>query len=290
MRTFVSIATLVIFSLMIAGPIHAQTISFDAVSSPKLAFNSCSNGTNSVKWSHTTSGNNRLLLAQFTVRNSQKYAVSSVTYDNQPLTLLDSQEVVDSNSSIKGLKTYVFYKIAPNTGGAKTVSVKFTGYPPYAEIMCNATSWTNVHQTTPFGPVAKKAKSGYFMNDPVNLNVESQTGDVVVDTLSKWGDTSDQLVPGSGQTARFHKWAFTNLSHSVSQKDATPPSTNMTWSDSFIAWDLWTHIGFALKPNSASSSSTSQIEATPSPIISPSPSPSPKPPKCYKKGKKVICK
>lgn len=226
-----------------------QPPTFETVSTP-AAPQYCSNGTNTFSWSHTVgaTATNRLLMVHFSVRNSATYGVSGVTYaTSQTMTLLDSIQAADTNTSINGLKTYVFYLVAPNTG-TNPISVTFTGNPTPGEVICAATSWTDVNQTTPLGLVAKRAKSSYFGTDPNSLNVASTTNEVVVDSFSRFGDTGDERNPGVGQTKADYIWLFTNLSLGVSYKPSTPPTTNMTWEPAFIGWDLWTHIGVALKP------------------------------------------
>lgn len=141
--------------------------------------------TDSLRWQHNIDNSSeRLLVVQIVV--GSQFSTTAVNYGGQALTLLARQ---DSSSVLGALRTEVWYLLAPAVGSADvTVTSSFA-----VDIVGGSTSFTNVDESSPFGPVVREANH----NSSITLSVAAASGDAVIDVLgSKGVDTGSY---GSGQ-------------------------------------------------------------------------------------------
>ena len=194
-------------------------IAFDAVSS--------TNGkTTSLSWSHTVGagGANRILIVGVSFKNTS--SVTGVTYGGEALTL-----VPNSGQSTTGRRVELWYKVAP-LENTNTVVVTM---PSSIHTIAGATSWTEVHQTTPLGAAATFTAT----STTPSVSVLSGSGDVVVDTMVA---PSSPTVDGS----QTHRWSLPQggTYGAGSSENGGASSTTMSWTTGAVEWGI---TGVALK-------------------------------------------
>jgi len=146
---------------------------FDASSSSSSGFSS------SLTFSHTCTGSDRALF----VAVCTQFAVSGVTYDDVPLTAVESGDA----------RQRLYALLAPSTGTHNIVVSNDLG-----EVSAVAASYTGVDQTTGYDNVTSSATGG----DTPSISVTSATGNLVVG-MSTFADTGSQSQSaGADQTSR----------------------------------------------------------------------------------------
>ena len=180
--------------------------------------------------SHTVGagGANRILVVGVSPRST---TVSGVTYGGQALTLVTG----GAQSSPGNARAELWYKVAP-LENANDIVVTLPGND-WAVV--GATSWTQVHQTTPFGTAATASGTSTAPSVPVT----SGTGDVVVDVLAAAGNPTT-TVDGS-QTQRWNTANGNKITGAGSHEDGGASSTTMSWA--LGASGDWAIVGVALK-------------------------------------------
>ena len=172
---------------------------------------------NSISWSHTVSGNNRLLIVGVSIRNGGGQTVldpDGVTYGAQSLTKIGA---IDNGTNVR---VEMWYLVAPLTG-TDTVTVTLAASAT-ARFAAGAISLTNVDQGT---PIIGGLTSNTGNDDSPTVAVSSASGELVVDTLASMNDS--EATAGAGQD---RQWSPTTVS--VRGAGSTEPgaaSVNMSW-------------------------------------------------------------
>ena len=188
---------------------------------------------NSLAWSHTVSGNNRLLFVSVSREGGTASNVVSVTLGAQNFT--EIQEVTNASGSLS-----VWYLLAPNTGAGTITASLDTGQT--RDMFCGSISFTGVHQTTPLGTHA--TATGTI--SPISVAVTSATNEWVVDFFSLGNGTGTRTV-GAGQTERYNGASGTIAGDVAGGCSTESGATSVT-----MSWtapdDSWAQLGVAVKP------------------------------------------
>lgn len=176
-----------------------------------IAVNSTTSGSagisaTSLTISHTVSGSNTILIVRASTKDSDP---TSVTYNSTSLTKLATQHNSAQYVSI-------WYLINPASGTHNVVVNGTAGFTP----IIGVTSFTGVHQSSPFGTVV----SGNFSGSAPSLTVSSATGEMVMDVLS----VNFTPTVGSGQTQQYNVAEFVYFGAGSTKAGAS--SVTMTWS------------------------------------------------------------
>lgn len=167
----------------------------------------------STTFSHTTSGNDRVLLV-LVYKNNSTSQPSSVTYGGTSLTLA----VSDGNSN-NGTNFSIWYLINP-LNGANNIVVNF-GQANYGSVV--AVSFTG----------ANEVKNGTYNNGSGNktssLTITSESGNICVSVYGS-GSSNQYPVVGSGQTELYVSGS--DMLNASSYKSSSSPSTTMTYTHS----------------------------------------------------------
>lgn len=131
-----------------------MAIAFDAVGPT----NAWTGGATSLTFSHTCTGDNRLLLVGFLTNNSTD-VITGVTYNSVAMTRLKEQDHGD------GYRNYVYGLIAPATGANNVVISASSSSVIYAV----SASYTGVSQSTLPSNVLGKAMDGATWTETINI-------------------------------------------------------------------------------------------------------------------------
>ncbi|MBI2032008.1 MAG: hypothetical protein HYT08_05355, partial [Candidatus Levybacteria bacterium] len=207
-----------------------QTIAYD--NSTTLAEQTGS----SANFSHTTgTGDNRILIV--TVSRAGNAGISSITYNGSALTLIPGCTFSPGTEAID-----MYYLLNPSSG-SNTVSITLGNSETWVAL---ATTYSGVSQTSPFRATCQTETGS---GTSPSLNVTSQSGDVVIDSMLNAGINPTLSLPGgSNQTQRWNQtYGSTVYVAAYSEESATGASTNMAWTAG--GTDLsWYHLGVALVP------------------------------------------
>lgn len=186
----------------------------------------------SASWSHTCSGENRLLLV-FITCNAPSSSISC-TYAGVSMTLHDSTQTTGGSQ-----KRAVIFKLANPATGSNTVSISniTSGYRKGYSV-----SLTGVKQDTLVGTASKATGT----STTPSVNVSSATGERVYDIVASVGDGSSlSYTPGSGQTEVLDSNTLSYLAAAGSYEGGASTVT-MSWTVS-RSFD-WAIIGVSVKP------------------------------------------
>ena len=129
----------------------------------------------SLSWSHTTSGNNRLLIVSVGMARIEPLSVSGITYGGTPLTLIG---VSDNTCCTPGRPRVEMWKLVAPATGTNTVVVTLSGTND--SVIGAAVSYTGVNQTTPLGTFAAANNS----DATPSVTVTSAAGELVQDAMA----------------------------------------------------------------------------------------------------------
>ena len=182
-------------------------IAFDAASSANTTSDS-----NTLSWSHTTSGSDRIMIVGVTTRNNR--AVTSVTCGGVDLTRI-RRDVLGVD-----VGTELWYLIAPPLG---TQTVSLTTEDD-TTIEAGATTWTGVGQTaaTALGHDA----GGTGLGTTASVDVASASDEVVVDVVGTQNAGATVSV-GPGQTERWNQLGTAGVGAASSEPGAA--TVTMSW-------------------------------------------------------------
>jgi hypothetical protein len=174
-------------------------------------------------WTHTVSGNNRLLIVGVSINQSAaSESVSTVTYNGTALTRIGA---VVRNDNVQAELWYLLAPIA----GTHNVIVTLDAA---AEFVAGAISFTGVDQTTPLGTfVGNSARNS--KNPSVTVN--SETGGLVVDILGYATSSVTVTTIGAGQT---QQWAQVTTNGTPTLNAAGYSSTKDGASSVTMSWTL----------------------------------------------------
>ncbi len=212
-------------------------IVFDAASRER------GNNVNSISWSHTVAGTNRIIIVGVSLWNNTNQTVNTVTYAGQALNLLGAQ-----NNGTNG-RVELWYRVAPALG-ANNIAVTLQG-GQNARMIGGAVSLRNVDQTNPIDAVA--IFNSATSNAP-NVAINTVTDNAwVIDTLGATTDVSAAVGPG--QTERWN-WNTTGGAPGTRYRGAgsTEPrspagAVNMTWGLASV--QPWVIGAVAIRPSNA---------------------------------------
>ena len=193
--------------------------------------------TNSLTFSHTVAGTDRLLLVGASARGE---SVTGMTYNGTSMTLLEA-------ANPGNIETTLYYLIAPDTG-ANNVVITCSGPGSVAAV---ALSLTGVHQTTTFG-TQSEATAGA---ESLSTSVSSATDELCVDII---GLRSDSVMSAdSGQTERDQANEGTRCGAAMStEPGASSVTIGWSWSGSVNS----AIIAVPVKPSAAGGSSILPIK------------------------------
>lgn len=181
-----------------------------------------------VSFSHTTSGNSRLMLVAVSMNGGQAgdaSMVTSITYGADALTFLGAEEDVNQQGRVE-----IWQLVAPDTG-SNTLTVNFDDVNSTGAVV-GVTTFTNVDQANPTGLLASaNGNSGL-----ASVDVASEVGDVVFSAVTT-GGADLTLNEGAGQSEVWERFE-TGVDSAGSTLDATSTSENVSWSFSSNLWAM----------------------------------------------------
>jgi hypothetical protein len=180
-------------------------------------------GVTGLSWSHTCSGNNRLLTVGVAVGKAAGDAGLSLTatYAGQSMT---SAGLIHGGNQTVGF-VQLFYIVAPATG-TNTVQVALAGGT--ADLVGGSVSFKNVYQTTPVRNIGTAQNT---VGAP-SISVASATGNMVVDVAS-----NGSPITASTQLQRWLKnLASSEQGNAASSTAAGAPSVTMAYTTSNDWW------------------------------------------------------
>lgn len=189
-----------------------MAIAFDAASTKTSTI-----AASSFSWSHTCTGSNRLLVVGI-VLSSSTNSVTSATYNSVAMT---QRLAVNMGSD---LRLEIWSIVAPATG-TNTIAVNLASN---GVLQAGATSWTDIHQTTPHGDTAYTTGTGTSPSQ----SVAAGSNDVVLDALAL-NDINGTVVAtvGAGQTQRYNVTGGpTNSYTAAGSSEPGAASVTMSWS------------------------------------------------------------
>ena len=193
-----------------------------------------SNGTGPFTWSHTCSGSDRFLIVGIAHYDSGD-SVSGVTYDGVAMTAVPLGATSNGTSYLCFITLY--YLIAPNTG-THDIVVSVTG--GVFDFGAGATSYTDVHQTTPLGPAA----TAIGTSTTPSVTVSSAVNEIVFDSLSIIHDGT--LSVGADQTQRWNSITPNGYLKYAGSTENGAASTTMSWANSNS--QTWAIAAVSIKP------------------------------------------
>lgn len=199
-------------------------VTVDAVST---AVTGAAVNTNSLTWSHTVSGTNKLLIVTCAADGG---TVTGVTYGGVALTKSDAI------SSTSLTRSEIWYLLNPASG---TANIVWSHSSNEGLVGCGI-SFNGVNQTTPLGT----AVTGAATATSSTLSPTAADGDMVVDVISTNGDA---VTTGIGQTQRYNVGAsgFVAGATSTELEECPGTATNMSWT--FAASDPFAHVAVPIK-------------------------------------------
>ncbi len=199
----------------------------------QVAVDNTSTGTttgSTVSISHTTAGTDRLMLVGVSMNLGSGETVSSVAYNGDGLTLVDTEANGDARIEI--------WKLVNPDAVTDDVDVVLSRSADGTTV--GVTTFTGVDQSTPLGTFAS-ATGG---SGSASVSVASATGELVFDTVAVDDSADYDLVPGGGQTQRWDLYGSEVSGGGSTEAGATSVTMSWTWSGS----DAWSIGGISIKP------------------------------------------
>jgi hypothetical protein len=208
-----------------------NTIGFDSQNSVALMSQA-----NSMSWTHTTGiGNDKILLVSVdTFAGSTPVSVSSITYDGQPLTLLETDVY---NSGGQRVRSCVYYLLNPSWG-TKTVTVNFAGS---TLAVGGSVTYTNVDQTTPI--LNSGTNRGSSSSQSMGLSASGSNLKALFGHLGVYRSSGYSVY--DGQLTRWQQSSQLYRGYG-SEKNVTSGSVSASWSTSNSV--SWVAIAVLLRP------------------------------------------
>ena len=194
-----------------------------------IVFGAASSGTASytttVTFNHTIgSGSNRVLVVGATIEDCDNYpSVSGVTYNGQPLTYIDSGQVISGSGC--GGRAELWYLLEADLPSAGTYNVRVNTSGTFDQIVAGAISLENVAQQAP-------EASDSNANDAqttITTNITTFTdGAWLVDVVHSGNATGD-FAPNGGQTERYQRVSGSSTGAGSTKEVSTAGSTSAGW-------------------------------------------------------------
>jgi hypothetical protein len=180
-------------------------------------------GTNvsTCSWSHTCSGNNRLLVVCVGFKAPTGTTVSSLTYNGVALTFVRANENIISAGTIA--RSEIWYLVSPATGAN---SISLTLSASASAVLAGAISLTEVDQSSPLDAHAGQSSSGSTISVVITTVAD---GAWIIDSYAR-GDGIGTTV-GANQTQRWKIDTYNTDSFGVSTVNGKSPagSETMDW-------------------------------------------------------------
>jgi len=196
----------------------------------------------SLTWSHTCTGSDLVLVVGISFYQNTNSFVSGVTYNSVAMTLIPN-----SSTNNGAYFSLMYGLIAPSTG-ANDIVVTMGGNAPF-ELGCGAISWTDAHQTTPFGT----ANTATGNSTSPSVTVSSGASEVVMANLIILH--SGTLSVGAAQTSRWNEIGASGFTKYAGSTEPGDASTIMSWSNTTT--QTWAITAVPIKPTAAVSAGSS---------------------------------
>jgi prepilin-type N-terminal cleavage/methylation domain-containing protein len=225
----------------------SETITYDAVSTGTASW------TTTETFSHSIgSGSNRILVVGVSFEDCDDYpSVTWITYNGQPLTLIDSGQVISGNGC--GGRAELWYLLEadlPSTG-AYNVVIGTSG--TFDELVAGAISLENVAQQA---PEASNSNSNDAQTT-ISTNITTLTdGAWLVDVVHSGNETGD-FVPSGGQTQRYQQVSGSSTGAASSKEVSTAGSTSAGWTSAGA--NRLAHVVAAFAPAGVAATCTSTV-------------------------------
>lgn len=189
-----------------------ESVTLDASAGGTIAFDAASSAhtdpdSNTLSWSHTTSGSDRIMIVGVTTRSNTP--VASLTYGGANLTKIRH----DNPGS--DVRTELWVLVAPDQG---THSVDLV-VDNSTTIEAGATTWTGV------AAVGNNAGASGW-GTPASVDLASSSGEVVVDVVGTQ-NAGATVTAGEGQTERWNEVGTAGVGAASSEPGA--PTVTMSW-------------------------------------------------------------
>jgi hypothetical protein len=154
--------------------------------------NTIGNYDNVHTWSHTTAGNNRILIVGLAALSDSgsPHNFEGVTYNNIVMSLL-------RRDTIFGIHVELWYQVAPTPGPHNIIATHDDSFDN-AFVVAMGYSFNGVDQSSPFGNEA----TDDTVNDLLASLTTTTANEMIVDIAMKYS-TADPLVANGGQTAHI---------------------------------------------------------------------------------------
>lgn len=194
-------------------------------------------------WPHTCSGSDRIIIVPACYHLDAGGVATGATYDGVGMTELDS------HSDAGKPEVRWFYLVNPATGSNNIVLSFTDGSTPIAQVG-GAQSFAGVHQSVPFGAVAKEQQDGGETDCAVD--VASNVGDMIICVLGTEVNAGNRTITikGGGEVEDWNLeqdgGGIRDTLSGGAHKAGAASSTN-------IGFNLnlgveWASMGVALKP------------------------------------------
>lgn len=190
-------------------------------------------GATSITLNKTTAGSDRCAVAHTSAYPNA--SLSSLTYAGTAMTLMVSQDSVDT-SSIAALHR----RLAPTTASSAVVWT-FTGATGLGAV--GVSSYNGVHQTTPLGDF--DTAIGIGVSTEPSITLTSAVGEMCLDALNTFDPTVRNV--GAGQTSIFNIQDDT-IGACASREDGAA-SVTMSWTFNETVGNYWNYVAAALRPS-----------------------------------------
>ena len=193
-------------------------ISFDDYSTTSSSWQT------STSFSHTIgSGSNRLLVVGVSIEhNASGPTVSSITYNGQPLTKIDSRGITTDYYG----RAELWYSLEASLPSAGTYNIVVNTPTAPEELIAGAVSWDGLAQQAP----EAKGESSAGSQDTISTSITTLTdGALLVDAVHSGMEYG--FTPDSGQTERYDVTggAVTSRLAASTKEVAVAGSTTMGW-------------------------------------------------------------
>lgn len=180
---------------------------------------SSQNSGTSMSFSHTVSGDNRVLLVALAYRaaTNPTAEATSVTYNGDALTQLDRSQNTDRS-------TELWYLTAPDVG-SNTVSITMSADPE--AMVGTAVSYTGVNQVDPVGTAA--GNTGSSTSPSVTVTTSGDETVVGVHSYYPNGGANSLSVDSPGTETWDVTSPDNNIGSSGAEQDASTTSTTINW-------------------------------------------------------------
>ena len=190
----------------------------------------------SLTLSHTTDGDNRLMIVAVSMANPSGDAVVGITYNGDALTFVGIETYYEDSENEAQVELWRL--VAPDLG-THNVVIALSGGTSYGTA-AGVMTFTGVDQTTPLGAFASAGGD----SADATVNVTSGADELVFAAMMVEYPGNYSLMPGAGQTERWD--LYTGSANAGASTEAGAASVTMSWT--FGANNQWVVGGVSIKP------------------------------------------